>query len=74
VDPRLGDQLLLPAALVAAGKVTRPAGLDAATKYTVSELTRHLATNAQVIRAFLPVAVEVTGTEGGEGTVEVRPA
>jgi RNA 3'-terminal phosphate cyclase (ATP) len=74
VDPRLGDQLLLPAALVAAGLIARPAGLDAGTRYTVSEVTRHLATNVEVIRAFLPVEVEVTGAEGGEGTVEVRPA
>ena len=73
VDPHLGDQLLLPAALTAAGRVPRPAGLDPGTTYTVSDVTRHLATNAEVVRAFLPVEVSISGAEGGEGTVEVRP-
>jgi len=73
VDPRLGDQLLLPAALVAAGRVARPPGVEAGTISPVSEVTRHLATNADVIRAFLPVEVTISGPEGGEGTVEVRP-
>jgi len=36
-------------------------------------VTRHLTTNAQVVRAFLPVEVAVTGDEGGEGTVAVGP-
>jgi RNA 3'-terminal phosphate cyclase (ATP) len=74
VDPHLGDQLLLPAALVAAGLVPRPAALDAATIFTTSDVSRHLTTNAAVIRAFLPVEVDVAGDEGGEGTVTVRPA
>jgi RNA 3'-terminal phosphate cyclase (ATP) len=73
VDPHLADQLLLPAALVAAGVVPRPAGVDPGTRYTVSELTRHLATNAAVIRAFLDVDVLLSGEEGGEGAVELRP-
>jgi len=73
VDPRLGDQLLLPAALVAAGRIARPPGVASSTVYTVSEVTRHLTTNAQVVRAFLPVEVAVTGDEGGEGTVAVGP-
>jgi RNA 3'-terminal phosphate cyclase (ATP) len=73
VDPKLGDQLLLPAALVAAGLIARPPGVASSTFFTVSEVTRHLTTNAEVVRAFLPVDVVVTGDEGGEGTVEVGP-
>ena len=73
VDPKLGDQLLLPAALVAAGLIARPPGVASCTLFTVSEVTRHLTTNAEVVRAFLPVDVVVTGDEGGEGTVEVGP-
>jgi RNA 3'-terminal phosphate cyclase (ATP) len=73
VDRHLGDQLLLPAALGAAGRAPRPDGVGRATRFTVSEVTRHLATNALVVRAFLPVEVEIDGTEGGPGTVEVRP-
>jgi RNA 3'-terminal phosphate cyclase (ATP) len=73
IDSRLGDQLLLPAALVAAGLIARPAGVASSTLFTVSEITRHLTTNAEVVRAFLPVEVVVTGDEGGEGTVAVGP-
>jgi RNA 3'-terminal phosphate cyclase (ATP) len=73
VDRHLADQLLVPAALVAAGRVPRPAGVDLSTRFTVGEVTRHLVTNAQVIRQFLPVEVDVEGAEGGEGTVTVRP-
>jgi RNA 3'-terminal phosphate cyclase (ATP) len=73
VDPHLADQLLVPAALVASGRVPRPAGVDLSTTFTVGEVTRHLLTNAGVVRTFLPVEVEVDGVEGGEGEVRVRP-
>jgi RNA 3'-terminal phosphate cyclase (ATP) len=72
VDPHLADQLLIPAALVAAGRVPRPPGVDPGTRFTVGEVTRHLVTSAEVVRAFLPVEVSVEGAEGGEGTVTVR--
>jgi RNA 3'-terminal phosphate cyclase (ATP) len=72
VDPHLGDQLLLPAALVACGHAPRPAGVETRTTFTVSEVTPHLATNAEVVGRFLPVEVAVSGPEGEEGTVEVR--
>lgn len=74
VDRHLADQLLLPAALVAAGRVPRPAGVELGTRFTVGEVTRHLVTNAEVVKRFLPVDVEVQGAEGGEGTVTIRPA
>jgi RNA 3'-terminal phosphate cyclase (ATP) len=73
VDPNLADQLLVPAALVAGGRAPRPGGVDRTTRFTVGEVTRHLLTNVEVVRRFLPVEVEVAGAEGGEGTVEVRP-
>jgi RNA 3'-terminal phosphate cyclase (ATP) len=73
VDRHLGDQLLLPAALVAAGLAPRPDGVDRTTRYTVSEVTRHLSTNVLVVQAFLPVEVEIDGAEGRPGTVVVRP-
>jgi RNA 3'-terminal phosphate cyclase (ATP) len=73
VDRHLADQLLLPAALVAADRVPRPAGVERATCFTVGEVTRHLVTNAEVVRRFLPVEVEIRGAEGGEGTVTIRP-
>ena len=74
VDLHLGDQLLLPASLVAAGLVPPPPGVVPATRFTVCEVTKHLTTNADVIRRFLPVDVDVTGREGEEGEVHVRPA
>lgn len=74
VDRHLADQLLLPAALVAAGRVPRPEGVERTTTFTVGEVTRHLVTNAEVVRRFLPVDVGIEGREGGEGTVTVRPA
>ena len=73
IDPKLGDQLLVPAALVAAGRIARPPGVASTALFTVSDVTRHLTTNAEVVRAFLPVEVVLTGDEGGEGTVEVGP-
>jgi RNA 3'-terminal phosphate cyclase (ATP) len=73
VDRHLADQLLVPAALVAAGRVPRPAGVDLSTRFTVGEVTRHLLTNAEVVRRFLPVEIDVEGAEGGEGTVTIRP-
>jgi RNA 3'-terminal phosphate cyclase (ATP) len=73
VDRHLSDQLLVPAALVASGRVPRPEGVDRSTLFTVGEVTGHLLTNAEVVRRFLPVDVDVEGAEGGEGTVTVRP-
>lgn len=73
VDRFLGDQLLLPAALVAAGLVAAPAGILAETRYSVSAVTGHLTTNAEVIRQFLRVKIEVEGREGEEGEVRVGP-
>lgn len=74
LDPHLGDQILLPASLVASGRAPRPDGVDRSTRYTVSEVTSHLLTNAEVIRRFLPVEIAIAGDPGGEGAVEVRPA
>ena len=73
LDRYLGDQLLLPAALLAAGLVPPPAGVVPVTRYTVAEVTKHLTTNADVIRRFLDVEIAVSGGEGEEGDVRVQP-
>ncbi len=73
VDLYLGDQLLLPAALIASGKVPPPPGVVPATRYTVAAVTKHLTTNADVIRRFLDVEVSVLGREDEEGEVRVQP-
>jgi RNA 3'-terminal phosphate cyclase (ATP) len=73
LDRHLGDQLLLPAALIAAGFLPPPPGLVPATRYTVEAVTRHLTTNAEVIRRFLDVELSILGREEGEGEVRVQP-
>jgi RNA 3'-terminal phosphate cyclase (ATP) len=73
VDRHLGDQLLLPAALAAAGRPAPPAGIVPATRFTVSAVTQHLLTTAEVIRRFLDVEIAVLGREGEEAEVRVQP-
>jgi RNA 3'-terminal phosphate cyclase (ATP) len=73
VDRHLGDQLLLPAAFAAAGLVPAPPGVVPSTRFTVSEVTKHLVTNAEVIRRFLDVEISVLGREDAEGEVRVQP-
>jgi RNA 3'-terminal phosphate cyclase (ATP) len=71
VDRHLGDQLLVPAALVASGRLPGPAGVVPSVRYTVSEVTPHLLTNADVVRRFLDVHISVEGQLGEEGEVRV---
>lgn len=73
VDRHLGDQLLLPAALAAAGHLPPPPGVVPATRYTVGAVTKHLTTNAAVIARFLDVEISVLGREEEEGEVRVQP-
>jgi RNA 3'-phosphate cyclase len=64
MEPHLADQLLLPLALAAG-----------TSEFTVARVTRHLLTNAEVIRIFLPAAqVEVQGSEEKPGRVGMRGA
>ncbi|NQT89113.1 RNA 3'-phosphate cyclase, partial [bacterium] len=63
VDGHTADQLLLPLAFA-----------DGPSEYTVSEVTQHLLTNAQVIRAFLPAEIHIQGEIGSEGGVRIVPA
>jgi RNA 3'-terminal phosphate cyclase (ATP) len=63
VDPHSADQILLPLALA-----------DGRSVYTVSEVTEHLRTNAQTIRAFLDrvILVEDAAVPGQPGRVIVE--
>jgi RNA 3'-terminal phosphate cyclase (ATP) len=58
VDPHSADQIVLPLA-VAAGP----------SAYSVSEVTRHLCTNIEVIRRFVDREIVCDGDEGQPGTV-----
>ena len=58
-DVHLGDQVLLPAALAAAGYL----GPARATTFTAAEVTDHLTTHVQVLQRFLDVEVSIKGRE-----------
>jgi RNA 3'-terminal phosphate cyclase (ATP) len=74
VDRHLGDQLLVPSALAVAGWPPSPPGIVPAVRYSVSEVTPHLLTNAEVLRRFLDLDIAVEGREGEEGEVRIlRP-
>jgi RNA 3'-phosphate cyclase len=60
VDPHSADQLLLPLALA-----------DGQSEYHVSEVTRHLTTNAAVLQLFLEREITINGPEGATGVVRV---
>lgn len=62
VDEYLADQMLLPLALAPGDSVFR-----------TSKVTRHLLTNAEVIRAFTPTQIEVDGGLGEPGTIRINP-
>jgi RNA 3'-terminal phosphate cyclase (ATP) len=61
VDRHLADQLMLPLSFVPGVSELRTAAV-----------TRHLLTNAEVVRAFLPVDIEVQGPLDQPATVRVR--
>ena len=64
-DVHLGDQVLLPAALAAAGYL----GPARSTTFTAAEVTDHLTTHLQVLQRFLDLEVSIDGRE-----VTVQPA
>jgi len=60
VDQYLADQLLLPMALA-----------PGISQFRTSSITQHLLTNAEIIRYFLPVVIEIQGELGQPGWVRV---
>jgi RNA 3'-terminal phosphate cyclase (ATP) len=60
VDPHSADQLLLPLSFI-----------DGESEFRVSQVTRHLITNAAVIRMFLDREITIDGDEGSPGIVRV---
>jgi RNA 3'-terminal phosphate cyclase (ATP) len=62
IDQYLADQLLLPMAVARGPSV-----------FQTSQVTQHLITNAQVIQTFLPVDIDIRGSLGEPGLVEVTP-
>jgi RNA 3'-terminal phosphate cyclase (ATP) len=62
VDQYLADQLLLPMAFA-----------SGSSEIKTSKVSQHLITNAEVIRAFLPVEIVIEGQLGQPGVVRVQP-
>lgn len=62
VDRWVADQLLLPLACTGQPCVLR-----------TSEATSHLLTNADVIRRFLPVQIDIEGAPGKAATIRITP-
>jgi RNA 3'-terminal phosphate cyclase (ATP) len=63
VDPHSADQIVLPLAFS-----------PDSSEYRVSEVTRHLLTNIDVIRRFVDRDIKCDGDEGGPGTVRIAAA
>lgn len=61
IDEHLADQLLLPAALLAAQKLG-PAS-PGTVRFTTTEATAHLRTQAALLAQFLPVTIDISGDE-----------
>jgi RNA 3'-terminal phosphate cyclase (ATP) len=60
VDRYLADQLLVPLSLAASPS-----------QIFTSQITQHLLTNAQVIRRFLPVQIDIQGEIGTPGIINI---
>lgn len=60
LDPHLADQVLLPLALA-----------SGPSRYTTSQVTRHLLTNGWVIQQFLEREIHIKGQEGAPGEVSI---
>ncbi|MDA2924067.1 RNA 3'-terminal phosphate cyclase [Acidobacteria bacterium AH-259-L09] len=61
IDQYLADQLILPLAVVSGVSELR-----------TSRVTQHLLTNAEIVRMFLPVRIEVAGELGQTGLIRIE--
>ena len=61
IDQYLADQLVLPLSLTA--------GIS---ELHTSEVTTHLVTNAEIVRLFLPVQIEIAGEIGRPGSIRIE--
>ena len=61
IDQYLADQILLPLSLV-----------QGESQFHTCQVTSHLLTNAEIMRAFLPVEIDIQGEPGSPGLVRVR--
>lgn len=62
VDEYLADQLIIPLSLT-----------KGSSQFITPKVTQHLLTNIEVVKQFLPVAIEVSGSLDEEGSVGIGP-
>jgi len=61
IDHYLSDQLILPLALA-----------PGVSEIRTSKVTQHLTTNAEIVKMFLPVSIEVDGKIGQPGSIRIK--
>lgn len=61
IDPYLADQLILPLALATGVSEIR-----------TSKVTQHLTTNAEIVKKFLPVGIEINGQIGQPALIRIQ--
>ena len=61
VDPHMADQLLIPAALA-----------HGTSRYSTAELTQHTLTNANMLREWLGVQIDIKGELGETAEITVH--
>ena len=62
IDQYLADQLMLPLSVA-----------DGASILSTAQITQHILTNAEVIRRFLPVDIDIFGKLNEPGTIHISP-
>lgn len=62
-DEYLADQLIVPLALVKEEETT----------FTTSIITKHLLTNIEITKQFIPIGVTITGRINEEGSITIKP-
>jgi RNA 3'-terminal phosphate cyclase (ATP) len=60
IDEYLSDQLIIPLALA-----------KGTSQFVTPRITQHLLTNAEVVKLFLPVSIDVSGNLNEEGLVKI---
>ncbi len=61
IDEHLADQIIIPLALT-----------KGTSHFITPKITQHLLTNIEIVKLFLPVSIDISGTPDGEGAVTIQ--
>ena len=61
IDEHLADQIVIPLALT-----------KGTSHFITPKITQHLLTNIEIVKLFLPVSIDISGTPDGEGAVTIQ--